>query len=89
MSDRVHATAFDILHLIEVQRGRVQALLDSAQRRVEQVQELAARARLVRYEAFLRYLDDLAALYSKELGVVDIAAFRNVMTGNAMTGRAG
>ena len=76
MSDRVHATAFDIL--------RTARTLAAGG-----MPELAARARQVRYEAFLRYLDDLAALYSKELGVVDIAAFRNVMTGNAMTGRAG
>ena len=134
LTDRVHATAFDILHLLELQRGRVRGLLESARRRVEEMQmharllrsadlsglkpgssqigpsrdagrdhivrmartlaaggmpELAARARQVRYEAFLRYLDDLDALYSKELGVVDVAAFRRAMTGSTMTGRAG
>gem|GEM_PF-1399401 len=40
------------------------------------VPALNARAAMVRYEAFLGYLDELAALYSRELGVADLGVFR-------------
>jgi len=37
---------------------------------------LRARSTLVRYDAYLRYLDELTTLYTRELRVVDIGRFR-------------
>jgi len=37
---------------------------------------LRARSTLVRYDAYLRYLDELTTLYARELRVVDIGRFR-------------
>jgi hypothetical protein len=43
--------------------------------------QLSARADIVRYRAYQRYLAELTALYASELRVVDMALFRRVMTG--------
>jgi len=40
------------------------------------VPALSAGAAVLRYGAFLGYLDELAALYSRELGVADLGVFR-------------
>jgi len=42
----------------------------------EAIPALRARATLVRYDAYLRYLDELTELYTRELRVVDIGRFR-------------
>jgi hypothetical protein len=43
--------------------------------------QLAARADIVRYRAYHRYLAELTTLYASELKVVDMARFRRAMTG--------
>ena len=43
--------------------------------------QLSARADIVRYRAYQRYLAELTVLYASELRVVDMALFRRVMTG--------
>jgi hypothetical protein len=45
--------------------------------------QLEAAARISRYTAYQGYLDGLAALYSRELKVVDIGAFRSALSGRA------
>jgi hypothetical protein len=46
--------------------------------------QLEASAQIARYTAYLRYLESLAGLYSTELKVVDIGAFRSVLAGRAV-----
>lgn len=41
--------------------------------------QLEASAQIARYTAYLRYLESLAGLYSRELKMVDIGAFRSVL----------
>lgn len=41
--------------------------------------QLEASAQVARYTAYLRYLESLAGLYSRELKVVDIGAFRSAL----------
>jgi hypothetical protein len=122
VTDRVVADAFDVIHLIDVQRRRVQALLSNAEDRLERSRvsarlmrgvppqlpgvgtdqstgardlrrlvdalwplaagvapELAARAAITRYRAYLEYLDRLASLYSEHLEVVDLTVFRRAV----------
>lgn len=38
--------------------------------------EIGLRARVLRYDGFLRYLDELSELYGRELKVVDLRRFR-------------
>jgi hypothetical protein len=42
---------------------------------------LAAEATILRYRAYLHYLDTLADLYAKELKIVDLTAVRKSATG--------
>jgi hypothetical protein len=124
VTDRVVADAFDVLHLITVQRRRVHALLANAEDRLERTRvsarlmrgvapqlpgvdtddgtgtrdlrrlvdvlwplaagvapELAARAAITRYRAYLEYLDRLTSLYSEHLEAVDPAVFRRAAGG--------
>jgi hypothetical protein len=46
--------------------------------------QLEASAQIARYTAYLRYLESLAGLYSRELKVVDVSAFRSVLAGHAV-----
>lgn len=50
------------------------------------VPELGVRARILRYDAFLGYLDQLSELYARELKVVDLQRFRQ-RWGSRSTGR--
>lgn len=43
--------------------------------------EMGLRARVLRYDAFLRYLDELSELYARELKVVDLRRFRRRVGG--------
>jgi len=45
------------------------------------VPELGIRARILRYDAFLGYLDKLSGLYTRELKVVDLQRFRRRLGG--------
>jgi hypothetical protein len=46
---------------------------------------LAARARALRYRAYLEYLDELTRMYSRELHVVSIQGFRRAVLGRGDT----
>jgi hypothetical protein len=43
--------------------------------------ELSAEAAVTRYVSYLEYLDGLTALYSSQLGAVDLASFRRAVGG--------
>ncbi len=70
--DRLGAMALD-----EVERAR---LLETVRSLAGQtIPALRARSTLVRYDAYLTYLDALSSLYARELKVVDFARFRAVV----------
>jgi hypothetical protein len=72
----------------DMSRGAELSQQATAARVVETVRTLAAgampqleaAAQIARYTAYLRYLESLAGLYSSELKVPDISAFRGALT---------
>jgi hypothetical protein len=81
ISDEIETKALDILSLIAEQRRQVELRLSQLSPTPDPW--LGPAAHVLRYEHFLRYLDELASLYTAKLKTVGLQATRGFLTRRA------